>query len=862
MTILTETFKNIAGRPATGTVEFVCTQIRQGSDGTSAITTSPTSVRLVNGVMTSPDLDPGAALVRLKIGEYDGGSVRIVIPVSATPVQLFPLLSMYVEDVPAVVSQAWQAAWAAQASAERAEAAAASVDDVAEDAAQVAADRIAVADDRTAVSADRQATLDAKAGAVAAQGLAEDARDDAAETKTAVDNTKTAIDATLDAYGTQFTADKNASQQAVVDATAQANRAESEADRAEQAADDIAAGAVADGAVTTVKIQNGAVTKEKTSTAMQASLDKADASVQEGDSRLTNARPPTAHSHAVADVTGLQSALNGKAPTSHTHTEAQVTGLTAKLATKADLDGAGRVLAAQLPAVALTDFLGAVGTQAAMLALTGQRGDWCTRTDRGTDWQLTAEPSSTLANWLEKTYPASPVSSVNGRTGAVDTSSADIMDATPVGRASMRADDQAAGRAAIGAAAAVHTHAIADVDGLQAALDAAGGPTSQAKTLAYCGGGPYTSSVPASGTATSFGARVPIMLPAATTRWRVKMRNYNGYTPANGAQPLSGSKLAIGKHALNTLGNSNGVFTSGTVRTVRNAAFTIPNTTTWWTSPWFTDPADQIPANEPYLFGWSATSTAQRLTAGVGEAWLFTGSGADATDATKTNGTMGTGNSTHGCPLDIVIEYDCTTARPSVLCVGDSIMEGLTGYTGTSFASSLSVPWYRSYPHQWANSCGAAAVNLAQWGTTTAQWLPTVTDRWDRADLSNGKFAGAIIALGSNDASNSVALATYQANMALIVGKVRALIAPGAPIYLVNVIGRNFSGTPETMRVSYNDWLATCPLGVNGVIDAAGSMTTPGVTPTMMAHLSMDGIHPNMTGNAHLAGLVGSRVQL
>ncbi|MFB9778830.1 hypothetical protein [Rhodococcus baikonurensis] len=339
----------------------------------------------------------------------------------------------------------------AEAAADLAVSTAAGIQDVAADAAQVAADRIAVADDRTAVSADRQATVDARSGAIAAQGLAEDARDDAAETKTEVDNTKTAIDATLDAYGTQFTADKNASQQAVVDATAQANRAESEADRAKQAADDIAAGAVADGAVSTVKIQDGAVTKAKTSTAVQASLDKADTSVQEGDSRLTNARPPTAHSHAVADVTGLQGALDGKAATSHTHAEGDVTGLTAKLATKADLDGAGKVLAAQLPAVALTDFLGAVGTQAAMLALAGQRGDWCTRTDRGTDWQLIAEPSSALANWREKTYPASPVSSVNGRTGAVDTSSADITDATTVGRNVIKASDAAAARAAIGA---------------------------------------------------------------------------------------------------------------------------------------------------------------------------------------------------------------------------------------------------------------------------------------------------------------------------------------------------------------------------------------------------------------------------
>lgn len=123
----------------------------------------------------------------------------------------------------------------------------------------------------------------------------------------------------------------------------------------------------------------------------------------------------------------------------------------AALATKADLDGTGKIPQAQMPAVAVTDFLGAVGTQAAMLALTGQRGDWCTRTDRGTDFQLIAEPSSVLGSWRERTYPASPVSSVNGRTGAVDTSSADITDSTATGRALIKATDAAAARSAIGA---------------------------------------------------------------------------------------------------------------------------------------------------------------------------------------------------------------------------------------------------------------------------------------------------------------------------------------------------------------------------------------------------------------------------
>lgn len=162
---------------------------------------------------------------------------------------------------------------------------------------------------------------------------------------------------------------------------------------------------------------------------------------------------------AIATVSGLQGALDGKQPLDSdlttiaglTHaddtilqtkagawtarTPAQVKtdlGL-ATVATSGaytDLSGkpaiptsysdlTGTVPQSALPAIALTEFLGAVASQAAMLALTGQRGDWATRTDLGTDWQLIAEPSSTLANWREMTYPASPVSSVNGRTGAV-----------------------------------------------------------------------------------------------------------------------------------------------------------------------------------------------------------------------------------------------------------------------------------------------------------------------------------------------------------------------------------------------------------------------------------------------------------
>lgn len=544
MSVITEDFRRLDGvAPFPADLAFVYFTVprrRENAAGTWVVVPVEVKCRLVAGKLTSPNLDPGEATVR--IGPH-GPTYKIIIP--ATDARLWDLIEMYETPDPPVVSlvkqyledtkeardiavaaaegvagvgedleqiaqdraaaeaardaaqgfagsasessghaavsavsagdsatlagqrdtsaaghassasdsaaaagqseaAAGQHKVAAETAAELAVSTAAGIQDVAEDAAQVATDRQAVESAASTVATDRQTVTNARDVVVTAKQDVEQIQTDVHQTKTSIENTANLVEQTLEQYGAQFVVERELSQQAVTDATLQAQRAE-------DAAEGIVAGSVLDNAVTTPKLADEAVTKAKTSPTVQASLDKADGAVQEGDSRLTNARPPTAHSHLVADVTGLQSALDGKAPTSHTHAEGDVTGLTAKLAAKADLDGAGKILAAQIPAVALTDFLGTPGSQAAMLALTGQRGDWCTRTDRGTDWQLIAEPSSSLANWREKTYPASPVSSVNGRTGAVDTSSADITDATTVGRSVIKAADAAAARAAIGA---------------------------------------------------------------------------------------------------------------------------------------------------------------------------------------------------------------------------------------------------------------------------------------------------------------------------------------------------------------------------------------------------------------------------
>lgn len=90
----------------------------------------------------------------------------------------------------------------------------------------------------------------------------------------------------------------------------------------------------------------------------------------------------------------------------------------------ATLDAGGKLDAGQLPALAITETF-VVNTEAAMLALSAQEGDVAVRTDLSKSFILTAAPASTLANWQELLTPASPVTSVFGRTGSVTAASGD-----------------------------------------------------------------------------------------------------------------------------------------------------------------------------------------------------------------------------------------------------------------------------------------------------------------------------------------------------------------------------------------------------------------------------------------------------
>lgn len=85
----------------------------------------------------------------------------------------------------------------------------------------------------------------------------------------------------------------------------------------------------------------------------------------------------------------------------------------------------GKISDAVIPALAIMDFYDA-DSEAAMLALSCQKGDICIRMDEPGTFILTAEPASVLANWKQLLTPDCKVQSVNGKTGIIVLSAADV----------------------------------------------------------------------------------------------------------------------------------------------------------------------------------------------------------------------------------------------------------------------------------------------------------------------------------------------------------------------------------------------------------------------------------------------------
>ena len=164
------------------------------------------------------------------------------------------------------------------------------------------------------------------------------------------------------------------------------------------------------------KVTGKGLSTEDYSTAEKSKLTgiSAGATANASDAQL---RDRTTHTgaQAISSVTGLQGALDALVPAA---TKGAANGV-------ASLDAGGKVPESQLPAVVISDVF-SVASQAAMLALTAERGDIAVRTDINKTFALSAAPASTLGNWVELRSPTDVVQSVAGKTGAVTLVKADV----------------------------------------------------------------------------------------------------------------------------------------------------------------------------------------------------------------------------------------------------------------------------------------------------------------------------------------------------------------------------------------------------------------------------------------------------
>ena len=187
---------------------------------------------------------------------------------------------------------------------EQASAAAVSADAARADAVATAADRVKTTADATATAADRVTTIQNREWTASARGQAQDAAGKATASATT--------------------------------ATTEAGRAKTEADRAEAAADSVDTDVIRQEVTDQIAAVVDGAPEDLDTIREVAEYAQENRDITDTLNAAIGQKADKAHTHAVADVTGLQAALDGKAASSHSHTMAQVTGLDAALGSKLD----------------------------------------------------------------------------------------------------------------------------------------------------------------------------------------------------------------------------------------------------------------------------------------------------------------------------------------------------------------------------------------------------------------------------------------------------------------------------------------------------------------------------------------------
>lgn len=344
--------------------------------------------------------------------------------------------------------------------------------------------------------------------------------------------------------------------------------------------------------------------------------------------------------------------------------------------------------------------------------------------------------------------------------------------------------------------------------------------------------------------------RIPVKLFADTTRWRIRAWN-NNYADPLVSRPNGTGKGIVIADSEDYYTLPKGLFKTGApVTTLVAGDYVIPGAapvggdfynSNVYTSPWFTDPAAQFKDGVERVIGTGIVMSGNTAMSQIEQLALWSSVATDGVDPTKTSFAAGL------IPFSFFIEYETITDKEVAIVFGDSIPTGIMGYKGAAQASHIPVPTYWNYPNRWGASnnvlvqqSGFSGLAANNYGSSFASQL------FGRFDFTTPEFDIVIVQLGSNDAAASVVVSTYQDSIKAILDFIRPKAAPNAEAWVLNIAPRALAASPETFRVTYNDWLSMLPFGITGVVDMDGAFSNG--TTGLKSSLSMDGIHWSMSG--------------
>jgi lysophospholipase L1-like esterase len=349
---------------------------------------------------------------------------------------------------------------------------------------------------------------------------------------------------------------------------------------------------------------------------------------------------------------------------------------------------------------------------------------------------------------------------------------------------------------------------------------------------------PYSLTLPAGAgtgfedTGTDVHQRHPVLLSASSRRGRVHIRNKNDRTNTVYPGALSVKGIWRGPAARDSTGALNGQWAAAPTQV--QGAFTTSADGAEWVSEMLTFDFD---AGKDYLIGVGYTCAAQTNHGGLGGSWRSAYS-AEVGDLAPAHALTRSQNAA----LDIWVEFEIDAAVPIIAHLGDSLTIG----------TNADLPVYESPARKHSIANGVWAAHYAHHGSQMTSWIAGDISRWTKY-AGTGAADAVLVSLGSNDIFNGDALATVKANLSTLLGLARSYISP--TVYLSTILPRNNGTTAnETVRASYNNYLATLPGGAVNVFDYAAAIADPANTSRMDSRYSTaDDVHSNTAGYARIA---------